>query len=222
MGNKPSYFNNAAYYQTRPVEQVTYYHIRENPANIDDPAVNWPNNSVVNANSFMGKMRAKTGLAEFDLPTESQWEHACRAGTTTALNSGYNLTSTTNDPRMSEVGRNYANHPGGYSSSPSVNTNGGTAAVGSYLGNAWGLYDMHGNAMEWCLDWWDGISPGPVTDPKGPTASGTDARVIRSGSWDHYPHACRSALRYNITGGQATRSRGIGFRACSAAPSGHP
>ena len=75
MGNRPSYFTNAAFYATRPVEEVSYYDVRENPANSDDPASDWPSNSVVNANSFMGKLRARTGLAAFDLPTEAQWEY---------------------------------------------------------------------------------------------------------------------------------------------------
>ena len=189
MGNKPSYFNNATYYQTRPVEVVSYYDIRENPNN-SAISPNWPASSQVHADSFMGKLRSKTGLSGFDLPTESQWEYACRAGTGTALNSGYNLTSTSNDPRMSEVGRYWYN--GGSSYSQGCAPSAGTAAAGSYLANAWGLYDMHGNVWEWCLDWY-GTYPGTVTDPKG--ASSGSGRVFRGGSWYDFAFYCRSAGR---------------------------
>jgi formylglycine-generating enzyme required for sulfatase activity len=216
MGNNPSWFTNATHYQTRPVDTVTYYDIRENPANSDDPAVDWPANNAVNATSFMGKLRAKTGLTGFDLPTESQWEYACRAGTTTALNSGYNLTSLDIDPHMSEVGRNF-NNGGleGYNDqgcAPSA----GTAAAGSYLANAWGLYDMHGNVWEWCLDRY-GTYPGIVTDPKG-DASEYD-RIYRGGCWGNIPWYCRSATR-NFSAPDDPYY-GIGFRACCT-PLGQP
>ena len=216
MGNKPSYFNNATYYATRPVEQVSYYDIRENPANSDDPAVNWPANSAVNANSFMGKLRGKTGLSGFDLPTESQWEYACRAGTTTALNSGYNLTSTSQDARMDAVGRYWFNGPSTVGYEQSVGTDGGTAKAGSYLANQWGLYDMHGNVWEWCLDWY-ATNPGGVTDPPG--ASSESSRVDRGGCWNGNADRCRSALR--SYSGPGDRISFVGFRA-ALAPPGQP
>ena len=220
MGNKPSYFSNATYYATRPVETVSYYDIRENPANSDDPASDWPTNSTVNATSFMGKLRAKTGLASFDLPTESQWEYACRAGTTTALNSGVNLTSEHEDAAMAVVGRYYRN--GGSSFTRTSTPSEGTATVGSYLRNAWGLYDMHGNALEWCLDW-SGTYPGAVSDPVGVT-SGSN-RMLRggglgSGSGGFFAAGrCASASR--SAGAPSSRTAGsdpVGLRVCSAPP----
>jgi len=197
MGNRPSYFKNATYYAARPVEQVSYYDIRENPANRDDPDVEWPANNAINAYSFMGKLRAKTGLLTFDLPTESQWEYACRAGSITALNTGNNLTCTTRDTRMDVAGRYRYN--GGYIdgiSSPlsDCTTVNGSAKVGSYPPNAWGLYDMHGNVWEWCLDW-VGAYTGDKTDPSG-AASGS-FRVGRGGSWIYCAYGCRSANRYS-------------------------
>jgi formylglycine-generating enzyme required for sulfatase activity len=212
MGNKPSYFKNATYYASRPVEQVSYYDIRENPANSDDPMVDWPVNDAVNAASFMGKLRAMTGLSSFDLPTESQWEYACRAGTATALNSGYNLTNSAGDVLMDMVGRYWYN--GGSGRTSNGDTSVGTAEVGSYLSNVWGLYDMHGNVWEWCLDWPPGSYPGTVSDPEG-AASGLN-RVSRGGSLINTVFYCRSASRN--ANGPGDRVHYVGFRLAMTQP----
>lgn len=225
MGNRPSYFTNTLYYASRPVECVSYYEIRENPLPVrvdecpgsDDPAVEWPSNSVVNVASFMGRLRVKTGFSTFDLPTESQWEYACRAGTMTALNTGYNLTNTTRDAHMDLAGRYLYNRVffnGTTIPEASCTTDSGTAKVGSYLANVWGLYDMHGNVDEWCLDW-EGMYPGTVTDPLG-AASGP-YRVLRGGSWvNDYGVGCCSAYRFNS--GPSERCSSYGFRVARTLP----
>jgi len=184
MGTRPSYFNNNTYYAPRPVEQVSYNMIRGSSA-----GAGWPNSSAVDATSFLGVLRAKSGL-QLDLPTEAQWEYACRAGTTTALNSGKNLTSEYQDAEMDKVGRYW--HNGGSSCSQNCDWNAGTAKVGSYAPNAWGLYDMHGNVREWCLDWYGSYSS-DATDPKG-SSSGSN-RVLRGGGWLYVATYCRSARR---------------------------
>ena len=223
MGNRPSHFTNSSYYAARPVEQVSYNAIRGASA-----GANWPANNNVDATSFMGVLRTKTGKA-FDLPTESQWEYACRAGTATALNSGYNLTNTSQDAHMAAVGPASAArsrwlpntsqdahmaavgrylYNGGISSAKNENTSGATAKVGSYLVNAWGLYDMHGNVCEWCLDGKD-TYPRTVTDPKGATSG--NHRVARGGSYCDPADQCRSATRRS--GDTDIAFANIGFRA---------
>ena len=193
-GENPSGYKGSA----RPVENVSYDMLRG-----DNKGTSWPASYEVDETSFFGKLRAKTGLA-FDLPTEAQWEYACRAGTTTALNSGKDLSDQRECEEMAEVGRygyNRDDGKGGY-------TNAHTT-VGSYLPNAWGLYDMHGNVYEWCLDWFQNNLKDPATEPHGP--SWRPYRAVRGGCWYNAADSCRSASR---EGGSdpSEYSRSGGFR----------
>ena len=182
------YGSNPSNYQgdTRPVEKINYGILRG-----ESKGAGWPSSNEVDEDSFLGKLRAKTGR-DFDLPTEAQWEYACRAGTTTALNTGKNLTWPSQDSAMDEAGRYLSNQKdgrGGYSEH---------TKVGSYLPNAWGLYDMHGNVRECCLDWYQkDLGNSAVTDPKGP-ATGTE-RSDRGGSFFFYAQHCRSATRNKLS-----------------------
>ncbi len=202
MGNNPS--TQKGY--DRPVESVSFNTIRGSVSGAD-----WPNSHQVDNASFMGVLRARTGLT-FDLPTEAMWEYACRAGTTTALNSGRDLNSTVRDDNMNEVGRYSQNASDGVGGYFSCHTR-----VGSYMPNAWGLYDMHGNVCEYCLDWWaKSMGSAAVEDPVGP-ASGS-WRVCRGGcSYTAIGDAvnCRSAARLHSGYGYAYVDQGnfmVGFR----------
>ena len=180
----------------RPACYVSYNMIRG-----ASEGARWPASNGVDSTSMLYRVRTKTGLT-FDLPTEAQWEYACRAGTTTALNSGKDLTNATNCPNMAEVGRYSGNQSDGKGGYTSYHT-----TVGSYLPNAWGLYDMHGNVVEWCLDWY-GAYGGATTDPTGP-ASGSD-RLLRGGSCYDDARYCRSAVRDDCD--PSIDGQGLGFR----------
>jgi sulfatase modifying factor 1 len=119
------------------------------------------------------------------LPTEAEWEYACRAGTTTPFNTGDNLTAS------------QANYNGNfpYNNNIKGEFNAKTLPVGSFLPNGWGLFDMHGNIWEWCSDWYSDYPATAQTNPEGPV-SGT-FRVFRGGGWRNYAQLCRSAFRYN-------------------------
>jgi formylglycine-generating enzyme len=145
----------------------------------------------------------------YRLPTEAEWEYACRAGTTTAFHFGDKLSSA------------QANFNGNF---PAGNADKGpylkkTAKVGSYPPNAWGLYDMHGNVMEWCSDWYDPnyYKNSPKEDPSGPangvvaTGFGKDHfHVVRGGCWLDEGRGCRAAYRFRLQSTEPYRL--VGFR----------
>lgn len=143
---------------------------------------------------------------EFRLPTEAQWEYACRAGTTTATSFG---------DKLSSKQANFKGTPyNGAEPGPSLNR---AARVGSYPGNAWGLHDMHGNIFEWCRDWYHARLPGG-RDPDLYSAKssatrsehGTVSRVRRGGCWADDGWPCRSAFRLRFE--PERRYDHIGFR----------
>lgn len=141
-----------------PVGNVSYVDVRGSVNGLG-----WPTHNQVDANSFMGRLRSKVNMF-FDLPTEAQWEYACRAGTSTALNSGKGLTNI----NLSEVGRFKGN-----GNAPTK--------VGSYRSNVWGIYDMHGNAQEVCVN-------------------RTNSNCVeRGGTWGYEAERCRSAVRRGVS-----------------------
>jgi sulfatase modifying factor 1 len=171
MGKNPSLFEGA----TLPVEEV-----------------DWKD-----ATEFCKKLtqmeKAAGRLPEgwvYTLPTEAQWEYACRAGTTTAYSFGDEIT-----PKQANYDENV----------------GKTTPVGTYPANAWGFNDMHGNVWEWCWDRYGGDYPsGSASDPVGPSASFSSLRVIRGGSWNLDGRNMRSANRAFVLAGLPERP--LGFR----------
>ncbi|MFZ1343567.1 SUMF1/EgtB/PvdO family nonheme iron enzyme [Thiothrix eikelboomii] len=161
MGNNPAYFKG----DQNPVEQVSWE----------------------DAQSFIQKLKQQVSGLSLRLPTEAEWEYACRAGTRTPFSFGGTI---------SEQQVNFGNHLGK------------AVSVKSYPANPWGLYEMHGNVWEWCEDGYADYPPQAVTDPRGAPAS--SYRVLRGGSWFNFGGDCRSAIR-----GRGTpdyRISHIGFR----------
>lgn len=153
-----------------------------NPSYFKEPKCPVETVSWYSAVEFSEKLTALTGKT-FTLPTEAEWEYAARAGTTTVFYYGDSL-----DSSMANFDGNYPYGDG----AKDVNRE-RTIDVKSFKPNAWGLYDMHGNVWEWCLDWYGEYS-GDATDPQGPAVG--SGRVFRGGSWAYYGRGCRSASRY--------------------------
>ena len=215
MGNRPSWFSKDSDYAMRPVENVSYQDIRGVGALPSAATV-----ATVGETSFIGVLRRKTRL-KFDLPTDAQWEYACRAGEKTSLNNGRDLSSLVTDTSASSVARYRANS--GYAGriSRDWDTTKGSAIVGSYAPNNWGLYDMHGNVREWCLDGFSLLTASAaVTDPIAITTSGWSGFVVRGGGWSDYAHALRSANRHDFARADSA-SAFCGFRlACAISHEG--
>ena len=152
MGTYPSRFG---YVPTNPVEQISWE----------------------DCQSFINKLNTM-GLGTFRLPTEAEWEYACRAGSTTRFPWG-------DDPGYSILSQ--------YAWYGESSTTGATHYVGQKKPNSWGLYDMHGNVWEWCNDWFADTYQTSYIDPKGPTTG--MFRILRGGSWKYNAKDCRSARR---------------------------
>ena len=165
MGNNPSEFKG----DDHPVENVSWNDVKD----------------------FIRRLNQKEGTNKYHLPTEAQWEYACRAGSTTRFFFGNSATS---------LGQ-YAWYR--------KNSGKRTHPVGGKKPNPWGLYDMHGNVGEWCQDWLGDYPTGHVTDPKGPSSG--KYRVVRGGSRGSFDIYCRSATRTSHFGPD-DRHGGIGFR----------
>jgi formylglycine-generating enzyme required for sulfatase activity len=195
MGGNPSRFKSGDH----PVEQVSWE----------------------DAQRFIDTINACLPGLELSLPTEAQWEHACRAGTETALYNGpIEILGERNAPALDPIAWYGGNSgvefelKGGHDSSywaevQYPNSISGTHPVGRKKPNRWGLYDMLGNVWEWCADGVREYEDRREVDPQGPMSSGA-ARVIRGGSWYDIARSCRSAYRSRDT--PVIRSLILGFR----------
>ena len=170
-----------------------------------------PNHPIVkvswdNAQKFCKALSAQDAEKgrQYSLPTEAQWEYACRAGTVTPFSFGETIST---DQVNYHGDYTYGDgRKGTYRERP--------FPVSSLPPNAWGLYEMHGNVSEWCADRYGSYGSAAESNPEGP-AEGNE-RVLRGGSWRSYPGACRSAFRLRNEAGATCYN--VGFRICCAVP----
>jgi len=178
IGDNPSYFKG----NNRPVETVSW----------DDAVL------------FCQKLSQRTGK-NYRLPSEAEWEYACRAGTKTPFSFGDNIT-----PDLVNYDGNYP-----YKSAPKGKYRQQTTDVGTFPPNTFGLYDMHGNVWEWCEDdWHENYINAPTDGSAWNSRSGIDARLLRGGSWSSNARYCRAALRYGFS--RDFRGNNFGFRVVSS------
>ncbi len=182
-------------FDAHPAGGISYAYNNKDASSAYLRNATWPSSTAWSRSNFysrgpLARLYDISGIP-FDLPTEAQWEYACRAGVDTAYNSGKACTTTGETsacPNMDEVGW--------YSANTST-----TQPVGLKRANLWGLYDMHGNVWEWCLDWYDTISEtassAPVSEPLGAASGTDDKRVRRGGGYSSGAKYCRSASRGN-------------------------
>jgi formylglycine-generating enzyme required for sulfatase activity len=192
LNPKPSHFDGNNY----PVESVSWH----------------------DAIEFCARL-SKLSDREYSLPSETQWEYACRAGTTTPFHFGETIDSAIANYRAQDWEIGGRTYPGKYGQGKLGEFRNKTTPVGSFkVANTFGLYDMHGNVWEWCMDHWHDSYINASTDGSAwldENSTENAARVRRGGSWSSYPRNCRSASRYGS--GADFRSDTFGFRLISPA-----
>ena len=211
MGNWPSFFANEAYRDTRPVEQVTWSEIRGSHGGWYDGNTGSPT-----ATSFIGRMRTRTGEAKLDLPSEAQWEYACRGGTTGDLY--YNGTQADATKYARTCGWNDT----GKSTDPQQDLSKGTARVGSYPANPWGFYDFYGNVTELVpdgnnrYDWTSLVYDDVTVDPKACCAAdvGNTSAVTEKGSGNNDQAGQVNSYKHTARATSVAGSKNRGFRIC--------
>jgi formylglycine-generating enzyme required for sulfatase activity len=180
-----------------PVTQAQWQEItKENPSKYQgDPNQPVEQVSWDDVQAFIHKINEREKTRSYRLPTEAEWEYACRAGTKTRYSFGDDVGQLDDHAWYSR------------------NSGGETHPVGQRKPNAWGLYDMHGNVWEWVQDWYDKYPSGAVTDSTGRIRplGGTD-HVVRGGGWNNIPQFVRAAVRLGYRPGG--RDSSLGFRCC--------
>jgi sulfatase modifying factor 1 len=190
------------YLQTTEVSQAQWKKVMgKNPSAFKECGDDCPveNISWDDAQKFISKLNQIESTNKYRLPTEAEWEYACRAKTTTPFFTGMCI---------SGYQANYDSYYQDENCPSEAPWRGTTVKVGSFLPNAWGLYDMHGNVWEWVEDWHGDYPSNSAVDPKGPDKG--DRRVLRGGSWDRIAKFMRSAHRQR--GGPNFRTTNQGFR----------
>ena len=182
--------------------------LNPNPSNFEGDSLPVEQVSWDEAVEFCDRLTIKTGRT-YRLPSEAQWEYACRGGKTSPFAFGKTLTT------------DLANYDGNftYDDGPKGEYREATTPVGDFPANAYGLYDMHGNVWEWCEDHWHSDYEGAPEDGTAWLENGSKpdaARVRRGGSWNYFPWGCRSACRSYVAAG--SRGSLIGFRVVSCLP----
>ena len=192
LESEPSYFKG----KDRPVEQISWWEAIE----------------------FCARLSQKTGK-DYRLPSEAEWEYACRAGTTTPFHFGETIATDLANYRGTDWEYSGTTYPGNYGQGTKGIFREETTLVGSFkVANAFGLLDMHGNVWEWCADHWhENYQDAPTDNKAWLSENDNQKRMLRGGSWCTFPRNCRSAQRFRID--PDNRFNYLGLRVVCAAAS---